>query len=72
MNFLSFGKKRKTYKVKKVKKVKVSKKTLRLCKKLKIKVTLKRGSKRVYKSTAVLKKLIKRKLRKLKKSRARR
>ena len=38
-------------------------KLLRMCKKYKIKVTMKRGSKRVYKSASVLKKQLKKKMR---------
>ena len=61
----SFGKRRKARKVRKVSK-KPSKALLKMCKKYKIKVSIKRGGKRVYKSTAVLKKLLKRKMRKFK------
>jgi len=42
-------------------------KVLRMCKKLKVKVTVKRGSKRVYKKTSVLMKQCKKKLRMMKK-----
>jgi hypothetical protein len=49
---LGFGKKRKSTK-------KPPTKLLKLCKKLKIKVTIKRGNKRVYKKTTLLKKLCK-------------
>ena len=55
-----FGKKRKTSK----KNVKPPAKILKMCKKLKIKVTIKRGSKRVYKSLSVLKKQIKKAMKK--------
>jgi len=62
---MEFGKKRKT--VKKSKKVKkIPKAILRKCKKLRIRTTIKRGNKRVYKSLKVLKRLIKLKLKKLK------
>ena len=53
----AFGKKRKVVK-------KPSAKVLKLAKKLKIKVTLKRGGKRVYKSTKALNKQIKKALKK--------
>lgn len=61
-----FGKRRrKSRKVKKTRKVKkIPKKIIRLCKKLKIKTTVKRGSKRVYKKLSVLKKQIKMKMKK--------
>jgi hypothetical protein len=49
---LGFGKKRKSTK-------KPPTKLLKLCKKLKIKVTIKRGNKRVYKKTTLLEKLCK-------------
>ena len=61
----AFGKRRKVRKVRKGSK-KPSKAVLKMCKKLKIKATLKRGGKRVYKSVSVLKKLIKMKVRKMK------
>jgi hypothetical protein len=76
LSLFGFGKKRKSNK-KSTSKKSTSKKSaskkppaklLRLCKKLKIKVTIKRGSKRVYKKVTLLKKLCKRKM-KLKKSR---
>jgi hypothetical protein len=66
LSLFGFGKKRKS-KNKRTNK-KPPAKLLRLCKKLKIKVTIKRGSKRVYKKVTLLKKLCKRKM-KLKKSR---
>jgi len=64
-----FGKKQKKV-VRKVKKAskKPSKRILTLAKKLRIKVTIKRGNKRVYKTTKVLTKQIKAKLKKLKKN----
>ena len=73
----AFGRRRKSRKVRKAKKSRKSRKSrkgskkpskaiLKMCKKLKIKATLKRGGKRVYKSMAVLKKLIKMKVRKMK------
>jgi hypothetical protein len=58
----AFGKKRKVSKRKSVKKP--SAKLLKLAKKLKIKVTVKRGSKRVYKSVKLLNKQIKKALKK--------
>ena len=67
MGFFLFGKKKRT--VRKTLKKKPSAKILRTCKKLKIKTTKKVGSKRVYKSVTILKKLIKRKMRKMKKVR---
>jgi hypothetical protein len=66
LSLFGFGKKRKS-KNKRTNK-KPPAKLLRLCKKLKIKVTIKRGRKRVYKKVTLLKKLCKRKM-KLKKSR---
>ena len=67
-----FGRRRKSRKVglRGGRKVKVSKALVRMCKKHGIKVTRKVGGKRVYKKTAVLKKLLKRKLKakKVKKS----
>ena len=48
------------------KSVKPSSKVIKMCKKLKVKVTMKRGSKRVYKSEEVLVKQCKLKLKKLK------
>jgi len=76
LSLFGFGKKRKSSKKSTSKKSTNNKRTnkkppaklLRLCKKLKIKVTIKRGRKRVYKKVTLLKKLCKRKM-KLKKSR---
>jgi hypothetical protein len=71
LSLLGFGKRRRTSK--KSKKSKSAKgrkpdsRLLKICKRLKIKVTLKRGSKRVYKSTRVLKKATVKKLRLIKK-----
>ena len=59
----AFGKKRRVAPKSKVVK-KPSAKVLKLAKKLKIKVTLKRGGKRVYKSTKALNKQIKKALKK--------
>ena len=42
-------------------------KLLKICKKLKIKATVKRGSKRVYRSNSLLKKLCMKKLKAMKK-----
>jgi len=58
---LGFGKKRKSTK-------KPPTKLLKLCKKLKIKVTIKRGNKRVYKKTTLLEKLCKKRSNKSTKS----
>ena len=70
MGFFSFGKKKK----RSVKKKKVVRKPpaklLKMCKKLKIKVTIKRGKKKVYKSVKVLKKLISKKRKQLKKKKS--
>ena len=64
-----FGKKRKaTRKSRKVNK-KPPAKILRMCKKLKIKTTVKRGKRRVYKKVSVLKKLIARKKKQIKRKR---
>ena len=61
----SFGRrKRRVRKTRKTRKP-IPKKILRLCKKLKIKTTVKRGSKRVYKKLSVLKKQIKMKMKKV-------
>jgi hypothetical protein len=60
---MEFGRKRKVSK----KAVKIPKNILKMCKKLKIKVSVKRGPKRVYKKLSVLKKQIKRKLKMMKK-----
>lgn len=70
LSLFGFGKKRRKSSRKVSKKVsrKPSKKVLKMCKKLKIKCTVKRGSKRTYKSSKVLMKAIKKKLRMLKKS----
>jgi hypothetical protein len=81
LSLFGFGKKRKSSKKSTSKKSTSKKSTnnkrtnkkppaklLRLCKKLKIKVTIKRGGKRVYKKVTLLKKLCKRKM-KLKKYR---
>jgi hypothetical protein len=65
MTFFSFGKKRRT--VKRVRSKKPPAALLKKCRKYKIKTTVKRGSKRVYKKVSVLKKLLAKKLRKLKK-----
>ena len=62
MAFFLFGKKRSTRK--KTSPKKPPAKILRMCKKLKIKCTVKRGSKRVYRKVSVLKKLISRKMKK--------
>ena len=47
----------------------ITKKIKKLCKRLKIKITIKRGSKRIYKSEKVLLKQIKKKIKKVKRSR---
>jgi hypothetical protein len=69
LSLFGFGKKsvRKSSK-KSVKSVKPPAKLLKMCKKLKVKVTLKRGGKRVYKKVKVLAKQCKRKLRLIKKA----
>jgi hypothetical protein len=73
LSLFGFGKKHKTYrKVTKARKhvIKARKpptKVLKMCKKLKVKATLKRGSKRVYKSTRILVKQCMKKLRMMKK-----
>jgi hypothetical protein len=68
MNFFSFGKKkRRTTKVKGVRKPPAA--LLRKCKKHHIKCTMKKGGKRVYRKTSVLKKLLRRKMKKMKKAR---
>jgi len=60
MAFFLFGKKRRSTR-KKASPKKPPAKILRMCKKLKIKCTMKRGGKRVYRKVSVLKKLISRK-----------
>jgi hypothetical protein len=60
MGFFLFGKKRRSTR-KKASPKKPPAKILRMCKKLKIKCTVKRGNKRVYRKTSILKKLISRK-----------
>ena len=72
LQLLGFGKKRRSRRrSRKVKKGSVMRKPsnalLRLCKKLKVKTTMKRGKRRVYRKARLLKKLCKRKLRMLKK-----
>ena len=57
LSLFGFGKKRRVSRKKSIKSVKPPAKLLKLCKKLKIKATTKRGSKRMYKSASVLKKL---------------
>lgn len=70
MAFFSFGKKKRTRKSSKAGKGrKPPAALLKKCRKLKIKTTKKRGSKRVYRSVSLLKKLIKRKARKARKTR---
>ena len=64
-SLFSFGKKRRSRKSKKTNR-KPPVKILRLCRRLKIKCTKKVGKRRVYKSLAVLKKQIKRKMKKTK------
>ena len=70
--FLGFGKKRKSSRKvsRKGRKARGGKKPpaklLKMCKKLRIKATMKRGSKRVYKSSRVLLKQCKKKLKMLK------
>ena len=68
MNLFCFGKKRKAKRSIKTNR-KPPAKLLKMCKKYKIKVSVKRNGKRVYKSKAVLKKLLKQKMRKMRKSR---
>jgi hypothetical protein len=63
LSLFGFGKKRRSTSKKSVKNVKPPSKLLKMCKKLKVKVSLKRGSKRVYKKAKVLAKQCKRKLR---------
>ena len=66
MGIFFFGtRKRRVIKKKSVKKP--SAKIIKQCKRYRIKVTMKRGSKRVYKSVAVLKRQLRKKMRKLKK-----
>jgi hypothetical protein len=71
-SIFTFGKKKRTSrKSKRGTKKKVAlppKKLLKICKALKVKVVTKRGSKRVYKSILVLKKLCLRKIKVLKKN----
>jgi len=62
----NFGKRKKRKKKKVVKKKKVSAALKRLCKKHKVRLTVKRGKKRVYKSEKVLKKQCKNKMKKKK------
>ena len=74
-SIFSFGKKRRSTKRRSTKRrsVKGSKppsKVLRMCKKYKVKTTVKRGSKRVYKSTRLLVKLCNKRKRSLKKRRS--
>ena len=61
----AFGKKRKTRKVRKLKKL--PKALIRMAKKYKVKVTIKRGGKRIYKSIILIKKQIRQKKNKMKK-----
>jgi hypothetical protein len=63
----SFGKKRRSVRKSSKKGSKPPAKLLKVCKKLRVKATLKRGGKRVYKKKSVLKKLCLRKLRIIKK-----
>ena len=64
MVLFSFGK----YKKRSSKKTKAPPKALlRLCKKYRVKTTVKRGRRRVYKTVKVLKKLLSKKIKKLKK-----
>jgi hypothetical protein len=65
MKLFSFGKKRKTRKVSK----KPPAALLKRCRKYRIKTTMKKGGKRVYRKVALLKKLLKKKIRKMKKAR---
>ena len=68
MNFFSFGKKkRRSTKGKSVRKPPAA--LLRKCKRHRIKCTMKKGGKRVYRKTSVLKKLLRRKMKKMKKAR---
>jgi hypothetical protein len=66
MVFFSFGKKRKSTRRKSVKKPPAA--ILKRCRKLKIKTTKKVGSRRVYRSLSLLRKLIKKKSKKIKKA----
>jgi hypothetical protein len=63
----SFGKKRRSVRKSSKKGSKPPAKLLKVCKKLRVKATVKRGGKRVYKKKSVLKKLCLRKLRIIKK-----
>ena len=65
--FLSFGKKRRSVRKSSKKGSKPPAKLLKVCKRLRVKATVKRGGKRVYKKKSVLKKLCLRKLRIIKK-----
>ena len=72
LGLFGFGKKRKVSRRKTSRKVskgskKPAAKVVRMCKKFKVKMTMKRGSKRIYKPTRVLLKLCKRKMKMLKK-----
>ena len=71
LSFLNFGKKKRKSRSKKVgkKSRKPPAKILKLCKRFKIKCTKKVGKRRVYKSVAVLKKQLKRKMKKSRKTR---
>jgi len=64
--FLSFGKKRRSRKIKSARKPPAA--LLKRCRKYRIKTIMKKGGKRVYRSVRLLKKLLARKMRKLKKS----
>ena len=72
LSLFGFGKKRRSAPKKSSKKVKKSvkppPKLLKMCKKLRVKVSLKRGGKRVYKKVKVLAKQCKRKLRMIEKA----
>lgn len=72
LSLFGFGKKRRSAPKKSSKKVKKSvkppAKLLKMCKKLRVKVSLKRGGKRVYKKVKVLAKQCKRKLRMIEKA----
>jgi hypothetical protein len=72
LSLFGFGKKRRSAPKKSSKKVKKSikppAKLLKMCKKLRVKVSLKRGGKRVYKKAKVLAKQCKRKLRMIEKA----
>ncbi len=68
MDLFSFGKRRR--KIKRTVKT-PPKALLRRCKKYRIKTTVKRGIRRVYKTVKVLKKLLSKKLKKIKKMRKR-